>query len=250
MRKPLKIKLTIPKPCSEDWAQMDLKERGRFCSHCSNIVTDFSTFTDKELLDYHSKEKGSGCGRFNNTQLNRLIIANEPANTPFYRRVLLGTALAAGVAGSAQGQNNSTTVNTNQASSPRASDYVQPAKDSICQINGTVVDSVTKEPVAYADIIIVKNGQQIDSVFSGLGGGFKFTVGREFLGAHLTILVHNEGYFDNTINCTVTKFPVQINPILLISTIKAYPALKIDSADIIMGIVAPLKTINTDKKSK
>src|ERR1700722_5965563 len=105
MAKTGKIKLSIPKPCSENWDKMTALEKGRHCSLCNNIITDFSTFTDKELVDYLSKAKGEICGRVDNTQLDRLLVANEASNTPAFRRLLLGAGLMAGVVSTAHSQN-------------------------------------------------------------------------------------------------------------------------------------------------
>jgi hypothetical protein len=66
------MKLTIPKPCHENWQNMTLDEKGRFCSVCSKTVQDFTDFSDDELLNsFNSDEKV--CGRFREDQLGRNI---------------------------------------------------------------------------------------------------------------------------------------------------------------------------------
>jgi hypothetical protein len=53
---------------------MTPKEQGRFCGSCEKIVVDFTSMSDKEMLDHISKTAGqSMCGRFANDQLNRRI---------------------------------------------------------------------------------------------------------------------------------------------------------------------------------
>ena len=66
-------KITLPEPCSQNWNEMLPTDKGRFCFSCQKIVVDFSLMTDKQILDYFTKYKGSVCGSFNPIQLNRQI---------------------------------------------------------------------------------------------------------------------------------------------------------------------------------
>ncbi len=63
------MKLTIPKPCHENWEQMSPDEKGRFCSVCSKSVYDFTGFSDEEIGNFNFDQKI--CGRFREDQLNR-----------------------------------------------------------------------------------------------------------------------------------------------------------------------------------
>jgi hypothetical protein len=68
------VQIHIPQPCHENWQHMTPKEQGRFCGSCQKTVVDFSSMSDKELLNYFTKAGGqSTCGRFANDQLNRKI---------------------------------------------------------------------------------------------------------------------------------------------------------------------------------
>ena len=44
-----KFKITIPKPCHEDWNAMTPEETGRFCSVCTKGVVDFTNKTTEEI---------------------------------------------------------------------------------------------------------------------------------------------------------------------------------------------------------
>ena len=70
---PKSLQIHIPEPCHENWQNMTPKEQGRFCGSCQKTVVDFSTMTDKEMLDYISKASHHVCGRFSNDQLNKDI---------------------------------------------------------------------------------------------------------------------------------------------------------------------------------
>ena len=68
----MKYKITIPKPCHENWNEMTATQKGRFCKSCSKEVIDFTKLTSSNI----SKKvlnNGNLCGRFKNTQLNKEI---------------------------------------------------------------------------------------------------------------------------------------------------------------------------------
>lgn len=68
-----KIKITIPKPCHENWLEMSVTEKGRFCSNCQKDVIDFINSSDREILSAYNKSKNL-CGQFRESQLDRDII--------------------------------------------------------------------------------------------------------------------------------------------------------------------------------
>lgn len=68
----MKYKITIPKPCHENWNEMTTTQKGRFCKSCSKEVVDFTKLTSSDI----SKKvliNDNLCGRFKNTQLNKEI---------------------------------------------------------------------------------------------------------------------------------------------------------------------------------
>lgn len=65
------MKITIPKPCHENWENMTTDEKGRFCAVCSKTVRDFSKVPDDEIIDFFSSSSENICGNFNPSQLNR-----------------------------------------------------------------------------------------------------------------------------------------------------------------------------------
>ncbi|MFL9835247.1 hypothetical protein [Chryseobacterium terrae] len=66
------MKITIPKPCHENWETMTLQEKGRFCGVCSKTVRDFTKNSDDEILDYFSDSSSENvCGNFYRSQLER-----------------------------------------------------------------------------------------------------------------------------------------------------------------------------------
>ncbi|WP_312391042.1 hypothetical protein [Chryseobacterium sp.] len=65
------MKITIPKPCHENWNSMTTEEKGRFCAVCSKTVRDFTTASDEEIINtFSSSSEKNICGYFNESQLN------------------------------------------------------------------------------------------------------------------------------------------------------------------------------------
>ncbi|MGH2664513.1 hypothetical protein [Flavobacterium sp.] len=66
-----KFKITIPKPCHEDWNAMTSDETGRFCGSCVKSVVDFTKMNASEIQEYFTLNQGKNvCGRFKNEQVN------------------------------------------------------------------------------------------------------------------------------------------------------------------------------------
>lgn len=94
------IKLRIPEPCHEDWNKMTPKDQGSFCSSCSKVVVDFTKMSDREVLGYLQQTKDQKtCGRFSSFQLNRSLVASEPAPSYYrqIRKLLFGFLLGLGL---------------------------------------------------------------------------------------------------------------------------------------------------------
>jgi hypothetical protein len=60
--------ITIPKPCHQNWNMMTPVEQGRHCMQCSKTVTDFTSMTNTQIIEYFACN-GNVCGRFQSHQL-------------------------------------------------------------------------------------------------------------------------------------------------------------------------------------
>jgi len=70
-----KYKITIPKPCHEDWDKMTAHETGRFCNCCAKNVVDFTVMNPGQVQDYFAANKNKSiCGKFRIEQLHTLTI--------------------------------------------------------------------------------------------------------------------------------------------------------------------------------
>lgn len=80
MKKTVSINISIPNPCNEDWDKMTPEGQGRFCSACQTKVTDFTSMTDEQVLNYFIEHKGQHiCGRYLQSQLDRTMTKEIPS---------------------------------------------------------------------------------------------------------------------------------------------------------------------------
>lgn len=72
------LQLNIPEPCEEDWDKMtEVAPNERHCKACVRNLTDFTSFTDREIHQHLATHNGRICGRFRPDQLGRPIIAEH-----------------------------------------------------------------------------------------------------------------------------------------------------------------------------
>lgn len=96
-----RFRLDIPKPCHEDWEKMTLDGNGRFCGSCAKTVVDFTKMKAAEIQQYFIENRGKKvCGRFQNNQLDSIIIT-IPAHvvfsqTQFHKMFLLALFVSMG----------------------------------------------------------------------------------------------------------------------------------------------------------
>lgn len=65
------MRISIPKPCHENWNDMTPEQQGAFCKVCNKVVVDFSAMSDEEVIAYlEQKKEEKTCGRFRTSQLS------------------------------------------------------------------------------------------------------------------------------------------------------------------------------------
>lgn len=102
----MSYKITIPKPCSEDWNKMTVTQKGAFCQSCSKEVIDFTNTTKRELSGKITKGQHI-CGRFRPEQLN-IPLPNSSQNKFRHHAVLLGFTSLLALSTPVVGQQDST----------------------------------------------------------------------------------------------------------------------------------------------
>ena len=159
-----KIKISIPQPCHENWQEMKEEGRGRFCNSCQKKVFDFTTVTDREIVNAFEKNNNL-CGRFLNTQLDRDLIKPKEKNSLWLATT---TALISLV-----GLNEVTAQEktpTEQTEAEFIKGKSKQVKNEEIEVSGVVYDE-HKYPLPGANVVVKRTKAYIASDIDG-----KFTV--------------------------------------------------------------------------
>lgn len=73
----MRITISVPKPCHEDWSAMTPREQGRHCAQCDHVVADLTRTTDAQLVALFTSDARPKCARFDARQLDRVLGAAE-----------------------------------------------------------------------------------------------------------------------------------------------------------------------------
>lgn len=142
------FKISVPKPCHEDWSKMTPKEKGRFCQSCSKTVVDFTLKSKEEIQEYLSKNFGNRvCGHFRREQLDTVTLELPASafhqNLSFQKLFLLVLLIVMG-----------TTLFSCQDSNGKK----QKIEDVI------LIDSVLPKNLHIVDDVIRKETKKVDSL--------------------------------------------------------------------------------------
>lgn len=135
-----KLNLSIPSPCHENWDEMTQEEKGKFCGACQKTVVDFTSMSDRQLVDFFKKPKADVCGRFNNDQLEReILMPRKRISWIRYFFQFTWPALMLGL----KSCNNATTGKVKGASE------IQPSPNEI-KLNSTEFDTIQFRTLGFA----------------------------------------------------------------------------------------------------
>ena len=172
------LTLSIPQPCSENWAAMTPTAQGRHCAACDKVVVDFTRMTDAEVVAWLQKQSGKICGRVRADQLARPVFA--PDYSPLWRKWLAAVMVALGLGklmvGNAQAQTavphltqyRASEISEDTASIVAASDENLTTSRYI--LRGIVVDSISHQPLPGVTILL--RGTNV-GVYTGPDGRFE-----------------------------------------------------------------------------
>jgi hypothetical protein len=206
------LKLSIPKPCSQEWDRMTTNNSGRHCDSCQKTVVDFSNFTDKELIEFFKKATGKICGRLNPYQVNRPIPIIEQSQYSLFQKALFGTAIVAGIATNANGQAIKQVIPPVQAPVPTEPSIKM---GQVCiihkerhSLSGVVKDSKSKQPIKNAEVFLdrVENIVYTDST-----GAFELDVPDSLIGGKIIVVFSSEGHASVEKEISATNFPKKMN---------------------------------------
>lgn len=81
----MQYKITIPKPCHEDWNKFTAAEQGKHCQVCATTVIDFTTWEPNAIANHFATNTNKEtCGRFTKSQIER---TNLPSAIQFAKQI-------------------------------------------------------------------------------------------------------------------------------------------------------------------
>ena len=127
---------------------------GRFCTHCSKTVIDFTVLTDKQIIDLLNTRKEELCGRFETGQLNRDLSKPQFSSKRINRFKELFAALLMFISAKEVTAAKPEIVNTVIVQPEYAVlEETNNKEDTTSSVlSGVVIDSATDASVAYAVI--------------------------------------------------------------------------------------------------
>lgn len=190
------MKISMPKPCAENWNQMTASEKGRFCASCQTEVINFEEMPLEEIKDFLDQETGTICGRLSRHQIQAFNAAYQELPNPSNLRNWTMAAVLAGVSALptfAQDQhvpippplfNTNVSYYQNQIQTTKTA----PSSDTI-ELIGQVLDDETGEVMIGATIVLkgTKIGTSTD-----IDGKFRLFVPQSKKA--FTLEVHYLGY--------------------------------------------------------
>lgn len=211
--------LKIDNPCGQDWASMTKTDMGKFCSHCSKTVIDFTQLNDNEVLQIVKQNSGKLCGHLTQDQLNRALELYKPTNTSRFHKILAGLLLVGAsenlLATDNQKLQNEivTSIDIKKTNSESVEIKSTPTTDSLKNIvKGMVVDSKTKEPLPFARITIkdTKTGTTTD-----MNGNFSLFIPDSLLTNKIYLIMNCIGYETKEIKVNKKDLPLT-NELLIV----------------------------------
>lgn len=207
MPKSRSIQLSIPTPCSQNWEEMSVNDKGRFCSSCNKSVIDFRNYSDQQLVDFFKRSKGNVCGHFRDNQLEKPM--HNSQNRPL-SPLLISAAMAIGFG-------NNLYATGKQIHSPVIQEVLNTekkneknnsiARDSTRFISGKIVDQLTKLQVSGATLLI--EGGRF-AITADEKGTFSFFVPDHISADTVKLRIISNEHLDQTVVCAIKDLPLDL----------------------------------------
>jgi hypothetical protein len=185
--------LKIENPCHQDWSSMSKVDQGKYCSHCSKTVIDFSKFSDVEIIRYLDKNKGAVCGRLKNNQVERELKFNVKDDSPFLHKVFTSIFFSLSINNLYATNLPSTEQNLIAIDTFKIDSEIQENKTDkqIQTIRGNVADANSKEILIQASVYI---NDKLNTV-TDLNGDFNLNIPSDFNLDSIQLKISYVGYF-------------------------------------------------------
>ena len=173
------VQYQIEEPCHESWEAMTPDSKGRFCNSCAKPVVDFTSMSDRQVLQFMSAATGSVCGRMTSRQLDRDFTQYEMQQGRSFnlRALVLGTAISTFSALNAYSQGEVKGKVAARIEEPvkmgeMAATPVTVITDSV--FSGRIFDYMEDTTVAGAEVTIFDEaGNQLSTTLSNEAGKFE-----------------------------------------------------------------------------
>lgn len=195
MKKQSPLILSIPKPCKQSWAEMQLSDNGRFCTQCQLAVIDITNMSDESVAQLFRNSTETPCIRALSSQLNRNIVWPPQKQTRFYRiAVALSLVLVSLNSADSIGHPKAPLSEQNALCNSDEMPETPSAEGDSLMIEGVVVDQNNK-PVPKASMRLRDATGKM--VFADDKGAFCFCTIKGDEGKNLMFWVFANGYETN-----------------------------------------------------
>ncbi|MCW3466055.1 carboxypeptidase-like regulatory domain-containing protein [Chitinophaga nivalis] len=153
MRKQTPFTLKIASPCQQSWHDMRETTSGRYCSHCSKNVIDFTTMSDAEIEQLLQDNTQQYCGYFKATQINNTWGTADKHKPRTVLPAAMVSALLLAAVGNSEARPPAplvTTVHNFPVNLPVEASFADtsaPGKDSLPEVSGVVRDKDSHDPL-------------------------------------------------------------------------------------------------------
>lgn len=228
----MKYQITIAKPCHENWNEMTLSEKGKFCKVCSKEVIDFTQLNNSEISKRVLKQDNL-CGRFKENQLDKEIEVIQKNNLS---KIAASLAIVSTIAASQPIFSQSKIDSTEILNQHKEKVFIKnDSLEKFITIRGQVKDTLEVLPGANIVLKGTKNVAETD-----FDGNFSIKIPNKKRKSHILVISYL-GYKTQEINVLSIKKP-------LIVTMKEDGAV-LGGISIISGMIAVEKKPNIFKRA-
>ncbi len=165
------FKITIPKPCDENFDKFEKRPEGGFCGSCHTTVVDFSKMDDQQIRSYFANLNTKVCGRFRPDQLKSYKVPSPIRSQRVSKAAVLCIPLFAFFPFmEAQGQSLPTAPRVEQLETRKAT--IDSTERNL-NISGKIIDASSGESIPFASIVLV--GEPYGTS-SDIEGNFTFPI--------------------------------------------------------------------------
>lgn len=235
--------LDIPKPCHENWSDMEIVSLGRHCMVCEKKVVDFTRMSDQQVLDILHQSNYKTCGRLTDHQLLNGFEKKKEYYLPFKLKAAASAILLL-FSDKALAVNSHKTTNieiNSKFNSKEVYSFAKqtghsPADSNRRYLKGVVLDSITGETFPGAKLFF--KGYDSIRTISDLDGNFILQIPNALIQDSFVLVVHSVSFRVNDYEMNISlKDDLDNIKILLPSDIRD------DNNEIIIGIVEPPKNV-------